>query len=403
MVLFRGRGRNWKILAGICTAYGLIFLYFSLRSPNPDVNILSDILNYKCPPKTNVVYIKMIKCASTTLASVFQRFGYVRNLSFVLPRQKRIYLGWPYQMKPGYYRPSKTGTFNILCEHAVFNYDTMSSMMPEDTIYVTSIREPYSQFKSMFNYYKLQINAQVPGYEHDAISEYLTHLNHYEALYKSHNSSKTRYCIPDGFSMSKNLMSFNLGFANGFPEDAPDFSHVVSEINYFFHELSKRLDLVMIVEYFDESLILFKRLMCWSFKDILYHRGNIGKYNYKEENDPELVSIYRNWSHVDYILYEQFKSLLIKKIEEGGSDLQREVAHFRSVMQEVTKFCDSFKVMQNIQDTHTVAASKWNDEFSVDTQFCELLSKEDWLEVLKSEYDKIPILYDDAEPDIYFC
>ena len=54
--------------------------------------------------RINFVYIKMIKCASTTLSGVFRRFGLLRNLSFVLPPKGKIYIGWPYQIDETFYR-----------------------------------------------------------------------------------------------------------------------------------------------------------------------------------------------------------------------------------------------------------------------------------------------------------
>ncbi len=57
-----------------------------------------------CSEKTKFVYVKMIKCASETLASVFRRFGLNRKLNLVLPVRRRIYLGWPYQITEDIYR-----------------------------------------------------------------------------------------------------------------------------------------------------------------------------------------------------------------------------------------------------------------------------------------------------------
>lgn len=41
------------------------------------------------------------------------------------------------------------------------------------------------------------------------------------------------------------------------------------------------LDLVMMKEYFHESLVLLKRRLSWDFEDILYTRVNMLKYSYK--------------------------------------------------------------------------------------------------------------------------
>ena len=227
--LTRGRKRRSTFLVSI-----FVFLYLIMRMADDN----STHHTAKCPAqKSNVVYIKMIKCASETLVSILRRYGYLRNLSFVLPVGKRIYLGWPYEMSQTFYRPSKTRSFNMLVDHAVYNETIMAQIMPKDTVYITSIREPFNQFKSMFNYYKLALNSKMDSTLMDSISEYLQHLDKYESVYKSHGATKTRYCIPDGHSMSKNLMAFNLGFPTGNPEGSRGLSHDEKSIKSFFDSI----------------------------------------------------------------------------------------------------------------------------------------------------------------------
>ena len=112
----------------------------------------------------------MIKCASTTLNSIFHRFGYSRNLSFVLPIAEKIYLGWPYLINQTFHRARKTENFNLLTEHSVYNPLYMKNIMPADTVYLTSIREPYQQFVSMFNYYKLESITKMNAKHADFVS-----------------------------------------------------------------------------------------------------------------------------------------------------------------------------------------------------------------------------------------
>jgi hypothetical protein len=111
----------------------------------------------KCKEKINFVYIKEIKCASQTLVNIFRRFGLERRLSFVTPIGTKLYLGWPWLIKPTYHRPSKTGEFHILCDHTVFDEDIIRTLMASEAVFITSLREPFAQFKSMFNYYAFQV------------------------------------------------------------------------------------------------------------------------------------------------------------------------------------------------------------------------------------------------------
>jgi hypothetical protein len=67
--------------------------------------------------------------------------------------------------------------------------------------------------------------------------------------------------ILDGFSVTKNLMAQCLGMPLGFPYGRADISNNLHAVQDYIQNLDEEFSLVMIVEYFHESLILFKRLM----------------------------------------------------------------------------------------------------------------------------------------------
>ena len=94
--------------------------------------------------RRDFVYVKMIKCASETLASMFRRFGLRRNLSFVLPVGRKIYVGWPYQIRDDMYRHTDTNRFNILVDHAIYSKSKMKTLMTPGK---TCIRSSRPEFK----------------------------------------------------------------------------------------------------------------------------------------------------------------------------------------------------------------------------------------------------------------
>ena len=63
-------------------------------------------------------------------------------------------------------------------------------------------------------------------------------------------------------------MAFDLGL------EQENFSNE-EEITEFIENISKRFDLVLIAEYFDESLVLMKRMLCWDFEDIVYVKHKV--------------------------------------------------------------------------------------------------------------------------------
>jgi len=294
----------------------IVFSSFSLVSLSSSEGYQPLYVKPVCRERTRFVYIKMIKCASSTLTNVFRRYGLQRSLSFVLPPKGRIYIGWPYQIDNSLYRPSKSSSgFDIFCDHAVYNKSVFSELMGHDIVYITSIREPFSQLKSMVNYYNVLNISSVPLTVSSRFVEFLSNIKEYEAVYKSADASRERYCIPDGFSMTRNLMSFNLGFpTGGFRSAADDLANDDDLVQRWIAELDSDFSLVLVVEYFYESIVLLRRQMCWSLKDILFMASNAGSYDYMTEKGEDLVKLYRQWSSVDYQLYQHFNNSFWKKI-----------------------------------------------------------------------------------------
>eukprot|EP00106_Octopus_bimaculoides_P008604 XP_014776046.1 PREDICTED: galactose-3-O-sulfotransferase 2-like [Octopus bimaculoides] len=327
-------------------------------------------LSTSCKEKQNLVFIKCMKCATETMATVIRRFGYTRNLSFVLPIGTHIYLGWPYLMEKIDYRPpfckNCSTAYNILMEHAIYNRSIMRSLMPKDTVYISIIREPYDRFLSTFHYFK--IKDYVVLNETDYVSQYLNNYHKYEAIYKSKTFSE-HYCIPRNFSLTENLMAHCLGVPLGFPAGRKSIaSYSTGEITRYLQDLDNDFSLVMIVEYFDESLILLRRLMCWKMKDIIFRRVNIGGYrktnasnNRQTEQNRQL---YKSYSRIDYILYNYFKRVLLEKIKQQTPDFFDEVNHFRKVESEVTEFCDNFYLNKSTKKFISVNQTSWNNAFN---------------------------------------
>ncbi|KXJ28782.1 Galactosylceramide sulfotransferase [Exaiptasia diaphana] len=107
-------------------------------------------------------------------------------------------------------------------------------------------------------------------------------------------------------------------------------------IDYLDHEF----DLVMIMEHFDESLILLKQLMCWSYEDILYFKLNERQDKHKrKELDKTVQNNILSWNHADNLLYQYFNRTLWKKIKAQGKSFTRELEIFRRINSRISKKC----------------------------------------------------------------
>ncbi|CAH1241359.1 GAL3ST1 [Branchiostoma lanceolatum] len=334
-----------------------------------------------CAEKTNFVFIKTHKSGSETMTSLFHRYGDERMLEFVLPRGdiNDWYLGWPKPITKDIYRPAKSGTFNIMCEHTVFNKPAMSKVMPKDTVYVTILREPFEQFKSSFKYHLL---PKILGISEtsDVLLEFFKQPETYDDIYTSgaEEVRKVRTGIPDGVSVTRNFVAHDLGY----PREQWGNSTYLEE---FIKYIDKEFIFVMILEYFEESLVLLKRTMCWEFQDIIYHPSNVAAYPYKKDRRENLVDAHRNFSKIDYALYQHFKRTLWKRIKQGGQDFKEELEAFRKIQRVTTRYCES-------KETTPLSfpSTKWSMEVRITRHFCSRyrLDTGGYLDhVLKKRYD----------------
>lgn len=297
--------RRPTVIVPLCliTALGLVFnsKMISLVIP-PNLQVLRKPEITKCVPKTNVVFMKTHKCASSTIQNIFMRYGDLHNLTFVLPAS-RNYLGHPAPFKRTMVPdPSKYHViYNILTHHSRFNYKEMKLLMPNNTVFVTIVRDPVDLYESLYSYYNLN-NV----YKKTLI----------EAIDKlSHNILNRRVYARVG----ANQMMFDLGFES---QKHINSTHVKSYIK----ELDAIFDLVMIAERMDESLVLLRHLLCWDLDDVVAFKVNARtkkSSNITEEVREKLRKL--NWK--DELLYHHFLQRFEEKVVKfGASSLAEEVA-----------------------------------------------------------------------------
>ncbi|XP_019614341.1 PREDICTED: galactosylceramide sulfotransferase-like [Branchiostoma belcheri] len=263
-----------------------------------------------CDMKLNYMFVKIHKAGSTTTACILQRFGYENNLTFVLPMNGGAYVGWPNLFKQEDVIPSEDSFFNVFVNHAIYHKELLENIMAPNTVYLTTLRHPLAHLRSVFNWYHL--TKHFKGLEgKDPVESFLKNPTKFEIPYVIHHNKP--------YSHTKNFMAYNLGF----PLGLSDNQSVVAD---FINRMSRDMHLVLILEHFNESLVLLKRMMCWDVKDILYDLvpKQIKTYNKSSENITRLVVMHRHWSNVDYQLYDHFNATLWNRIENEGDDFSRE-------------------------------------------------------------------------------
>ena len=69
------------------------------------------------------------------------------------------------------------------------------------------------------------------------------------------------------FTLLKNPALFDLGLDTKYHEN-------LTVVENYIRFVKQEFDLVMLMEYFDESLVLLKRRFCWKMEDVLYFKLN---------------------------------------------------------------------------------------------------------------------------------
>ena len=267
------------------------------------------------------MFLKTHKTGSSTFANILFRYGDRRNLTFVLgpgdlkwPQRFRISSALPIHRQP-----------NILCSHTRFNKKPMNWLFPPETSkYVTILRNPVDNFESSFNYYHL---GKQFGLGIDPVVSLEKFLERPSSYY--YTSGKF---VVKRFSL-RNPMMFDLGLSLRFFQN---YTAVTDYINF----LNKEFDLVMIMDYFDESLVLLKRLLGWDIDDILYAKVNerLGKEKAFNLSDRVQENIKR-WNKADVLLFNYFNATFWRKVEMEGSGFYEDLSAFRERRLKLEQLC----------------------------------------------------------------
>lgn len=279
--------------------------------------------------------MKTHKTGSSTFLNMLLRFGQKHNLKFAFPKGRNDFC-YPSRFKVSYVQDYRPGDcFNIICNHMRFNHHEVAKLLPPDTLYISILRNPADVFESAYHYYHslIPLTWQIGGEDKLA-----TFLNSPQAFYRSDAISS--YYL-------RNLLTFDFGLENNLEADDP---RVMTGIQ----NLSHHLDYVLLTEYFDESLILLKDLLCWTLEDILYFKLNIRKKSSVSKLSPELRAKALQWNGADWKLYQHFNATFWDRVEAFGRDrMERELKELRRSNDKMKSICiedgDAVEA-KNIQD-----------------------------------------------------
>ena len=280
-----------------------------------------------CQPKNSVLFLKTHKTGSSTITNILNRYGDFHNLTFALPHDGFYNFFWPLSFEKSFIADLKGKKPNILCNHARWNKQTMKELMEQDTVFITILRNPVSQFESTFSYMEFAHLLGIKGTT-DPLATFFEDPVRIMAKISDISASGS---VASYLNLLRNGQSFDLGL-----ESAQFF--IEEKTNDAITELDGSFNLVLMMEYFDESLVLLARELCWDIRDVAYFKLNQRRSpDVKTKLSNQLVQKIGKWNRADVLLYDYFNRTFWKKVEKLGTAFWSDVnllRHYNKVLED---------------------------------------------------------------------
>ncbi len=284
----------------------------------------------------NIVCIKVHKAASTTTAAILERYGWRNNLTLAVPPDRKFgpHILATAQKFDRKMMADPNGKFNMLTNHVRYNRREMDIVIPNAT-YMTIIRHPVEHFQSAFAYFSINriVSPNMTGDE-DPITAFM---------------KAPDYFLNKKFSFWFQMKSGQI-FDLGVDHDDQTGHNVAETIQRFDREF----DLIMIADYFDESLLLLRKHLCLSWNDIIYIKDNFRADGKKYPIPDDVRKKIEVWNWADMVLYQHFNVTFWQKISDYGRDFVNDLDYFRSLLTKTRKQCTEDKIRRKPGDAHGV-------------------------------------------------
>ncbi|XP_071995726.1 galactose-3-O-sulfotransferase 2-like isoform X1 [Engystomops pustulosus] len=272
-----------------------------------------------CQPIKNIFFLKTHKTASSSIMNILFRYGESRNLEFAFPIKIHHfnYSSFFSALSVFGFPARKRQHYNIMCHHMRFSLAQVEEVMPNNTFYFTILRNPVTLMESSFAYFKE--------------SPCFTRAKNLETFL----SNPSRFCQKDlsNSGYAKNVMTFDLGFNHFGPDFPKNIKLLTQTVDIIF-------DLVLITEYFDESLVLLKDALCWTLNDVLSFPLNARSDRSRRILSRETQESIKRWNQLDWKLYVYFNNSFWNRVEKFGRErMKKEVEELRKRRAQISEKC----------------------------------------------------------------
>ena len=304
------RIKNFALVAGmVVTSILLLALHYLTAELEPYHRYKENFRKssgYKdCKPETKVVFLKTHKCASSTLQNMLFRFAHQNDLNVVLPFTGN-YLGMEIPFHPSMIANTpweRAGfSYDLYGLHGIWNQASVHAVMDRGPggqssrgFYFSIMRDPVELFSSLWDYVNLGKHYNI-SLEDYALSDKMGRLRDRRLM--KH--------------VGRNQMLFDFGLH-------PDHFDNPAKVNEKIRQVEEDFNLVLIADRFEESVVILRNALCWTYKDVSYLKLNARQEGKKSALSDEARRALEEWLKSDYELYNHFREKFEREVERFGA------------------------------------------------------------------------------------
>ena len=342
------------------------FTTLNEATPPTSAADLTDQLEYSpraCQPITAINFVRIPKTGSTTMLNVLYRFMLSHGLDPVLLTTEYIQPPRSYLYDSEFIVPKQNhsiqfGNYSLFGEHIIYNKTESRRLLRPGFVNFVSVRQPVPQLRAMFKEWPLAKWLHLKQPDTDPAITYLEDLAN--GLHRDR----------------RNLDYFlrgNMAHLLGLPcEKITD----LSAISDLLKDLDEEFGLMLVQEYFDESLVLLRRRLCWEVRDIIYTATRVRKaLHITRPLSWTVERFHRMLYPAEYLLYDHVVNRLMRQISQEPL-FWTELRRFKEILKRVSAFCDSVydRLCHNVTSAYDIAedpktlyvdASPFGSPFSV--------------------------------------
>ncbi|CAM1306314.1 Uncharacterised protein r2_g1608 [Pycnogonum litorale] len=268
----------------------------------------SECRKYSAESRKNIMFLKTHKCGSTSVQNLLFRKAYKSNLNIGILRGLNLTMPFVNDMLL-----FKNRKYNVICQHLVFNEKEIEAVMEPDTLYVSILRDPVTQFESLYHYFNMF---------------QFFNMNLSTFVYGPNTNERI-----GEHKIGTNMVSYVFGL----PIDEMNDS---KSIRSRLKRIERSFDLIMISEYFDESLILLRHSLHWDIDDVVTFKLNERITTARADITESVANQIRIVNMADQMIYEHFYKVFQQKVTEFGKEkMRREVEILRQRVKWWMEYC----------------------------------------------------------------